>query len=177
MATFQKLPSGNWRVLIRRKKSYASETFRRRYDAEIWALDMERRVDRNESISVHRPKHIKTFANLVDLHISDMHEVQKPLRRSKGYALKKLKVELGKTTFDGLDREQLITYGRKRAKEGAGPVTLGAELSYINTVITHAAAVHGITVSKEQVDLARVALRRLGLVGRGVEFNHSPSGG
>jgi len=120
MATFQKLPSGNCRVLIRRKKSYASETFRRRRDAELWALDMERRVDCNESVSVHRPKHIKTFASLVDLHISDMHEVQKPLRRSKAYALKKLKVELGKTTFDRLNREQLIIYGRKRTKEGAG---------------------------------------------------------
>jgi len=136
---------------------------------------MERRVDRNESVSAHRPKHIKTFANLVDLHISDMHEVQKPLRRSKEYALKKLKAELGKTTFDRLNREQLITYGRKRAKQGAGPVTLGAELSYINTVIAHAAAVHGITVSKEQVDLARVALRRLGLVGRGIERDRRPT--
>lgn len=175
MATFQKLPSGNWRVMVRRKKSYASETFRRQHDAKIWALDIERRIDRNESISAHRPKHIKTFANLVDLHISDMHEVQKPLRRSKGYALQKLKVELGRTAFDGLKREQLITYGRKRAKQGAGPVTLGAELSYINTVITHAAAIHGITVSKEQVDLARIALRRLGLIGPGIERDRRPT--
>jgi len=48
-----------------------------------------------------------------------------------------------------------IEYSKARAKEGAGPVTIGAELSYSNTVITHAAAAHGINVSKEQVDLAR----------------------
>lgn len=104
-----------------------------------------------------------------------MHEVKKPLRRSKAYSLRKLKEHLGKSAFNKLHREKLIEYGRFRAKEGAGPVTLGAELSYINTVITHAAAVHGIAVSKEQVDLARVALRRLGLIGRGTERDRRPT--
>jgi integrase len=52
---------------------------------------------------------------------------------------------------------------------------LGAELPYINTVITHAAAIHGITASKEQVDLARIALRRLGLIGPGIERDRRPT--
>ena len=136
---------------------------------------MECRVDRRESISGKRPKHIKTFGDLIDLHIADMHEVNKPLRRPKAYAMRRLKEQLGKVGFDRLEREQLIDFGRLRAKEGAGPATLGSELSYINTVITHAAAVHGITASKEQVDLARVALRRLGLVGRSVERDRRPT--
>ena len=33
------LPSGNWRVQVRRKKRYVAETFRRRKDGEEWALD------------------------------------------------------------------------------------------------------------------------------------------
>lgn len=175
MAAFQKLPSGNWRALVRRKGIYTSETFRRRNDAEKWALETERRIDRGESISTRRPANISTFGDLIDLHITDMHEVGKPLRRSKAYALRKLKGELGQSQFNRLHREKLIEYGRLRAKEGAGPVTIGAELSYINTVITHAAAVHGIDVSKEQVDLARVALRRLGLVGSGAERDRRPT--
>lgn len=81
MATFVKLPSGNWRVQIRRKGRYASETFQRRRDAQLWALEMERRADRRETISAKRPDNIKTFGNLIDLHIADMHEVKKPLRR------------------------------------------------------------------------------------------------
>lgn len=104
-----------------------------------------------------------------------MHKVGKPLRRSKAYALRKLKDELGRSQFTRLQREKLIECGRLRAKEGAGPVSIGAELSYINTVITHAAAVHGIDVSKEQVDLARVALRRLSLVGSGAERDRRPT--
>ncbi len=175
MAAFQKLKSGNWRALVRRKGAYASETFKRRKEAEEWALEMERRIDRGQSVSAKRPKNVSTFGNLIEIHIADMHEVGKPLRRSKEYALKKLKQELGRSPFNKLRREQLIEYGRSRAKEGAGPVTIGAELSYINTVVTHAAAVHGIDVSKEQVDLARVALRRLGLVGRGFERDRRPT--
>ncbi|MDA7946059.1 MAG: site-specific integrase [Hyphomicrobiaceae bacterium] len=175
MATFSKLRSGNWRAQVRRKGRYASQTFKRRRDAETWALETERRVDRGESISSTRPDHIKTFADLIDLHIADMHEVKKPLRRSKAYSLHKLKTHLGTSDFNNLNRQNLIDYGRFRAKEGAGPVTLGSELSYINTIITHAAAVHGISVSKEPVDFARVALRRLGLVGRGIERDRRPT--
>ena len=49
MATFKQLPSNNWRVQVRRKGRYVSETFRRRKDGEEWALDIERRIDRGEA--------------------------------------------------------------------------------------------------------------------------------
>jgi hypothetical protein len=32
-----------------------------------------------------------------------------------------------------LNRERLIEFGRKRAKEGAGPATLAIDLSFIRT--------------------------------------------
>lgn len=37
MATILQLPSGRWRVQVRRKPSYASETFLRHEDARTWA--------------------------------------------------------------------------------------------------------------------------------------------
>ena len=49
VASFTHLPSGNWRVQVRRKNRYVSETFRRRKDGEDWALDMERNIDRSGS--------------------------------------------------------------------------------------------------------------------------------
>jgi hypothetical protein len=48
--------------------------------------------------------------------------------------------------------------------EGAGPVTVGIDLGYIKTILSHAAAVHGVVVSTEPIDLARIALGRLGPV-------------
>ena len=44
MATFSRLKSGSWRAQIRRKGKYVNETFRRRKDAEKWALDIARRI-------------------------------------------------------------------------------------------------------------------------------------
>ena len=49
------------------------------------------------------------------------------------------------------------------------------ELGYIRTVLVHASAVHGVAISLEPVDLARVALKRLGLVGKGQERNRRPT--
>jgi len=41
MATYTKLSSGSWRVQVRRKGRYVSETFLRRDDARRWATDAE----------------------------------------------------------------------------------------------------------------------------------------
>ncbi len=46
MAMFAKLKSGSWRVQVRRNGKYVNESFLRRRDAEEWALDIERRIDR-----------------------------------------------------------------------------------------------------------------------------------
>lgn len=49
------------------------------------------------------------------------------------------------------------------------------DIGYIRTVLVHAAAVHGIDVPVEQMDLARVALRRLSLVDKGGERDRRPT--
>jgi integrase len=176
MASFVQLPSGNWRAVVRRKARYVTETFRRKYDADSWALEMERRIDRGQVVARGaRPQGLRTLADLIDLHIADMLEVRKPLRRSKAYTLELLRQKLGPTPFDRLTRDMLVNYGRRRGQDGAGPVTVSSELSYLNTIVTHASAVHGIAISKEPIELARVALRRLGLIGKGRERDRRPT--
>lgn len=59
-----------------------------------------------------------------------------------------------------------MMYGRQRARDGAGPATLAIDLAFIGTVLTHAAAVHGIPVNTEAVRLACIALRRLDLIAK-----------
>jgi hypothetical protein len=83
MSVIVKLPSGNWRAQIRRKGRYVSSTFRRQRDAEEWALEAERSIDRGLTPRVVHVKDVKTFADIIDLHINDMEEVGKPIRRSK----------------------------------------------------------------------------------------------
>ncbi|MGB3691065.1 MAG: hypothetical protein WBA02_17390 [Jannaschia helgolandensis] len=56
-------------------------------------------------------------------------------------------------------------------------MTLGIDIGVIKMIITHAAAVHGLDISPEPVDLARVALKRLGLIGKGTERDRRPHDG
>lgn len=175
MATFTQMASGNWRVQVRRKTRYVAETFRRRKDGEEWALEMERNIDRNGSSKPRVARNVRTFGDLIDLHDEDMHEVGKPPRRSKAAVMASLKTALGSVKLPALNRERLIEFGRKRAKEGAGPATLAIDLSFIRTIITHAAAVHGIEVSAEEARLARVALSHLNLVGKSNERDRRPT--
>lgn len=86
-----------------------------------------------------------------------------------------LKTELGGVKLSALNRERLIEFGRKHAKQGAGSSTLAIDMSFIRTIITHAAAVHGINVSVGNVQLARAALGRLDLVGKSNERDRRPT--
>lgn len=173
MATFTRLKSGSWRVQVRRKGKYVNNTFLRRRDAEEWALETERRIDRGEPSIACRET--RTFGDLVRLHRADLQEVGKRMGRSKTASLTFLERRLGRLRLSELDRECLIQFGKERAREGAGPVTLGIDLGYIKTILCHAAAVHGIVVSTENINLARIALARLGLVGKGDERDRRPA--
>ncbi|MBL8586151.1 MAG: site-specific integrase, partial [Bradyrhizobiaceae bacterium] len=175
MATFTRLKSGSWRVQVRRKGKYVNDTFLRRKDAEEWAIEIERRIDRGEPLTASGFRDANTFADVVQLHREDLKEVGKRIGRSKAASLGFLERRLGRLRLSELDRERLIQFGKDRAREGAGPVTLGIDLGYIKTILCHAAAVHGMPVSTEGVDLARVALQRLGLIGKGNERDRRPT--
>lgn len=125
MATFKHLPSGNWRVQIRRKGRYVSETFRRYRDAEEWALAAERKIDCGETPNKRGRFDPTSLTHLIDLHIEDMQEVNQAPRRSKAFTLEALKEKLGKLRIKDITRERIIRFGKDRAREGAGPVTIG----------------------------------------------------
>ena len=169
VATFTQLRSGNWRVQVRRKGQYISNSFRRRQDGVAWALEAERSIDRGVSVKRRVLSDApRTFRDLVDLHAADLQEVGKPIRRSKAAVMEALKRSLGQVQIHNLTRDRLIEFGKKPAEQGAGPTTLSIDFSFIRTILPHAAAVHGIEVLAEDVRLARVALTRLGLIGKGL---------
>ena len=77
MPVIVKLPSGNWRTQVRRKGKYISNTFRRRADADTWALETERTIDKGFDPKAVNPRTITKFSEVIDLHIKDMLEVGK----------------------------------------------------------------------------------------------------
>ena len=166
---------GNWRAQVRRGRRSLIKTFRMKADAEAWARDIERDIDRDIDPTARRVTTKDSFASLITGHIDDLATYGKPLRRSKEAVLRRLEIELGAEPVANLTRERLIRYGKERVEIGAGPATLAIDFSFIGTVLTHAAAMHGLQVNTEAVRLARVALRRMGAIGRGQERDRRPT--
>lgn len=175
MASFSKLPSGQWRAQIRRNGHSVSRSFRLKAEAEAWVRDQEGRIDRGETPMGAVPTSRETFADLIELHFADLAEVGRAFGRSKEATLLRLKDTLGSTRVSNISRDHLVQFAKARAKQGAGPVTIAIDLSFIGTVLEHAAAVHGIPVPTEQVRLARIALSRLGLIARSNERDRRPT--
>ena len=148
----------------------------RRDDAQQWAWPAPRpwsirgcRLGRSSVARLH------SFGDRVDLTIADLCAVGKPPRRSKAATLATLKRDMRKEKIGHLDRHKFIEYGRKRADQGAAPVTFGIDIGVVKMILAHAAAVHGPEIRVEGVDLARVALKRLGLIGKGIERDRRPT--
>lgn len=175
MPSYTKLPSGRWRIQIRRNRKSVSRTFRLRAEAERWAIEQDARLYRGEVASSRDADGKGRLADLIDLHLTDMAAVGKPAQRSKEATLLRLKTEVGSIKLAHLTRERIIEFGRERARQGAGPATLAVDLSFISTVLQHGAAVYGYQVPSEQLRLGRAALLRLGLVGKAVERDRRPT--
>jgi hypothetical protein len=100
MPTFTKLKSGSSRVQVRRKHEYVANTFVQRRDAEKWAIDVDRSIDRGAPLRRSRPyEQPRIFSDLIALHLDDLAQVGKPVRRSKSMVLKALKVSLGRVNL------------------------------------------------------------------------------
>lgn len=175
MATFSKLPSGQWRVQIRRKKLFLSRSFRIKALAEQWAREQEQLIDKGLAPTESSPDSRETLASLIDLHFADLKELKRGIGRSKEHTLYRLRETIGATRLSQITRESLVDFAKRRAKEGAGPVTISIDLSFIGTVLEHASAVHGVVVPMEQIRLGRIALNRLGLVAKSAERDRRPT--
>ena len=172
MATITHQAAGTWRAVVRRKRTYASKTFRLKADAEQWARAQEDRADRGQTVSAKPPAKPRTVSDLIKLHLTDLAEVGKAIGRSKRFTLEKLDADLGHLKHTEVTRSALIAFAKDRRKEGAGPVTIGADLSFLRTVLI---AVHEIPVSIEPIKMAREALKLMGLVGKGTERDRRPT--
>jgi len=113
MAIIVNLPSGNSCVQVRRKGEYASNTFVHRTDAETWAREAERTIDRDMAPSAARVVSAQTLAEVIDFHTQDHLDVGKPIRRSKAAVLSSLRLSLEGYRLHDLTRASLVEFGKK----------------------------------------------------------------
>lgn len=95
MSSIVRTKEGTWRAQVWRKGKYASRAFPLKTHANEWAIETERLINLGHEPSKHDLKRINTIHDLVELHIRDLLEVGKPIRRSKRAVLEAIKRDLG----------------------------------------------------------------------------------
>jgi hypothetical protein len=99
MASIGRQESGAWRVQVRRKGRNLSESFVRYEDAKRWGVGAERQIDRGETPSLSRIAKLRTFGELIDLHVADMQEVGKAPGRSSSLSVKTSALRNSNSTY------------------------------------------------------------------------------
>jgi integrase len=99
----------------------------------------------------------------------------RPFGRSKRYSLQTLRDKLGKVSLKGLTSQRVIEYAKQRHSEGAGAVTVQAELSYLGGMLRIARAVWRYDLHQDIIPDAQEALKLLGLVGKSKPRDRRPT--
>jgi len=153
MATYTKLPSGRWRVQVRRAGFYRNQTFDRKSEARAWAEEIEAQTQQARSRGYIQPKGA-TLADLIQLNREQVPEGG----RTRRACLDRLTARLGSIQLERLGPLHLRDFIDTRQGEGAGGVTIAQDLSYLAAVLEWARVVRRIDVNPE---LARDARREL----------------
>jgi integrase len=171
MATFRKRGT-HWQVQVRKTGMVAqSKTFPTKAAAQRWARRLEVEIDDGRS---HGKAAVGTLGELLTRY---EHEFD-PLRRfgrTKTSSLGIVQRGLGAIRLKDLSAGHIIRWARQRHAEGAGPVTIGIDLSYLGTALRTARSFWQIGVSDQPVKDAREALRSAGLVDKPRERNRRPT--
>lgn len=165
MATFRRRGK-RWQAQVRRLGTFESTTFDTKAAAEKWARRIEGEIDQGSALG--RERVTGTVADLLTAYEAEARKVR-PLGRSKLGVLKQLHEGLGSLPLRSLTGDAILAHCRRRREGGAGPVTVGLDLSLLGTVLRSAHALTGRRLSDEAVRQARAALRPAGMIGKSRE--------
>jgi len=173
MATFTQLPSGRWRVQVRRGGAYKAATFDRKRDAEEWGREIETQAKLVAVKGFAPPPADATLADLIaryqDLHARDP-------RKTKLATLVRLKGDpLGKVRLRSLSALHFRDFSDRRQAEGAGGVTIAGDLSTISAVLKWARHARRLDLPVELATDARRDLPYRGLKTRSTERDREPT--
>jgi len=172
MAALSQLPSGKWRAQVRRSGFYKAATFTLKRDAETWAREAERQAEHVATGGYAPIPKGATVGDLIDKYTTD---VAKTAGRTKTATLAMLKRSLGKVHLASLSAVTLRDFIDRRVKDGAGGVTIAADLSFLSAVLKWARHARHLDVPERLALEARESLKHRGLRTRGRERDREPS--
>jgi integrase len=152
MAVIEKRGDGQWRVRIRKTGSPSiSKTFTLKRDAETWARDAERSIERREFVDVSTAD--VTFAEVALRYKSEV-SPQKRTGKAEGYRIERLINHFGKYTVGSIRALDVAKYRDTRLKEVSGQTVLH-DLNTISAILEHCRKDWGIHLAQNPVKAIR----------------------
>jgi integrase len=155
---------GRYRALVRKGGQSRCATFASRAAAKKWAATVEDQLDELRAAGVMAPG-AQTIGDLIDRFKLELYPV-KPWGRSKSADLAALKAALGDIPAAKLTGRDVTEHFQKRAKSGAGPVTISAQAGYLVSVLRVARTLWHLDVPLQAALDARTALASVRLIGK-----------
>ena len=166
MATFSQLPSGKWRAQVRRAGIYRAATFLSKREAKDWAAGIESQAHRIAAGGFAPVPKGATLADLIDKYTET---VAKLPGKTKGATLAMLKKRLGKVRLASLNAVTLRDFIDTRMTDGAGGVTIAADLSFLSAVLKWGRHARHLDINDRLALEARESPKHRGLNTRGAE--------
>jgi len=175
MASFTKLPSGNWRALIRKRGSeHLSETFKKKKDAENWAKAQELKIDSVRKTGSAKTPAGSTFPDFIRKYTEEVGAV-KPFGKNKAACLRRLGEEFEGVLMSDMTKLRISQFVDKRSRDKNSDgkiisgVTISIDLSYISTILKWAEEVKLYDVDTDAAKKVRGGLKRRGFDTRSKE--------
>jgi integrase len=172
MPTFSQLPSGRWRVQVMAGGIRKGATFDKKTDARKWGADMESRGRQVAVNGFAMPPKGSTVGDLIDKYNETVAKVP---GKTKEATLAMLKNRLGKVRLSALSALTLRDFIDGRVKDGAGGVTIAADLSFLSAVLKWGRHARQLDIPAHLALEARESLKHRGLQTRSQERSREPT--
>lgn len=172
MATFSQLPSGKWRVQVRKAGLYRGATFDTKREARVWATGIEAQVNHIAAGGYAPVPKTATLSDLIDKYTET---VGKNPGRTKAATLAMLKRDLGKVKLVNLNAVILRDFIDRREDAGAGGVTIAGDLSFLSAILKWGKHARHLDLPERLALEARASLTHRGLDTRSKERSREPT--
>lgn len=172
MATLTQLPSRKWRAQVRRMGTYRAATFSSKAQARAWAAEVEKQLEFISASGYAPPPKGATLGDLIESYVE---QVGSKSGRTKLATLRMLHRKLGGFKLNGLSAIMLRDFVDQRLGEGAGGVTVAADLSFLSAVLKWGKYSRRLDLPERLPLEARESLKYQGINTRGRERSREPT--
>jgi integrase len=151
---------------------YRAATFATKREAKDWAITIEAQANHIAAGGYAPVPKGATLGDLIDKYNESN---TKQHGKTKVSTLAMLKRELGKVKLSNLNAVVLRDFIDRRQDDGAGGVTIGADLSYLSAVLKWGRHARQLDLPERLALDARASLKHRGMDTRGVEREREPT--